>query len=209
MSEERTQRRLAAILAADVVGYSGLMETDEAGTLAALKAHMGALVLPAIAAHHGRVVKTTGDGCLAEFGSVVDAVRCAVAVQRGIVERNVGIVADKRLLLRIGVNLGDVVIEGDDLYGDGVNIAARLEQIAEPGGVLLSGTAYDQLQGKLGEHVEIRERQARQCAGSPSGACCDQDDVALMGRDVDAGEVRWPSSERADTRIHELNGRSP
>ena len=120
------------------------MELDEAGTLAALKAHMGALIVPLIAEHRGRVVKTTGDGILAEFGSVVDAVRCAVALQRGIAERNVPVAADKRLQFRIGVNLGDVVIEGADIYGDGVNIAARLEQLALPGGVLLSGTAYDQ-----------------------------------------------------------------
>src|SRR5262249_41141655 len=143
------KRRLAAILAADVVGYSRLIEEDEAGTLAALKAHMGELVLPAIAEHHGRLVKTIGDGCIAEFGGVVDAVRCAIAIQRGATMRNVDVTAGKRLEYRIGVNLGDVVVEEDDLYGDGINIAARLQQQARPGGVLVSGAAYDHLQGKI------------------------------------------------------------
>jgi TolB-like protein/class 3 adenylate cyclase len=155
MAEEHVQRRLAAILAADVVGYSRLIEKDEAGTLAALKAHMGELILPAIAEHHGRLVKTIGDGCIAEFGSVVDAVRCAIAIQRGATRRNVNVIATKRLEYRVGVNLGDVVVEGDDLYGDGINIAARLQQQARPGGVLVSGAAYDQLQGKIDAALEF------------------------------------------------------
>ncbi len=155
MPEERVKRRMAAILVADVVGYSRLMELDEASTLSALKTHMDTLILPAIAGHHGRVVKTTGDGILVEFGSVVDAVHCAIAVQRGVTELNVAVAADRRLLFRIGINLGDVVVEGADLYGDGVNIAARLEQLAQPCGVLLSGTAYDQLQGKLDVPLEF------------------------------------------------------
>src|SRR5882672_986594 len=143
MSEERVNRRMAAILVADVVGYSRLMELDEASTLSALKTHMDTLIFPAIARHHGRVVKMTGDGILVEFGSVVDAVHCAIAVQRDVTELNVAVPADRRLQFRIGVNLGDVVVDGADLYGDGVNIAARLEQLAQPGGVLLSGTVYD------------------------------------------------------------------
>src|SRR5262245_34035364 len=159
MAEERVQRRLAAILAADVVGYSRMMEANEADTLSGLKAHMNTLLLPAIAEHQGRVVKTTGDGLLAEFGSVVDAVRCAVAVQRAVAQRNAEVAADKRLQFRIGINLGDVVIEGADLYGDGVNIAARLEQLAQPGGVLLAGTVYDQLQGKLDVPLEFVGQQ--------------------------------------------------
>lgn len=186
------ERRLAAILAADAVGYSRLMELDEAGTLSALKAHMGVLIRPAIAAHHGRVVKTTGDGILAEFGSVVDAVRCAVAVQRGIAERNVAVAADKRLLFRIGINLGDVVIEGADLLGDGVNIAARLEQMAQPGGVLLSGTAYDQLQGKLDVPLEFVGEQHVKNIARPVRAYR----VLLDGRRVGW----WPGFRRVRRR---------
>jgi adenylate cyclase len=128
MPEERVQRRLAAIFVADAVGYSRLMELDEAGTLSALKTLMDSLFLPRVAEHRGRVVKTTGDGILAEFGSVVDAVRCAVTVQQAINERNIHVVPDKRLLFRIGINLGDVVIDGADLYGDCVNIAAPPER---------------------------------------------------------------------------------
>ena len=118
-------RRLAAILAADVAGYSRLMGTDEEGTLERLKALRRELLDPKIAEHHGRTVKTTGDGMLVEFASVVDAARCAVAVQQVMAERNIGVEADKRIELRIGINLGDVIVEGDDLYGDGVNIAAN------------------------------------------------------------------------------------
>src|SRR5258706_106582 len=130
MPEERVQRRLAAILVADAVGYSRLMELDEAGTLSALKTLMDSLFLPGIAEHNGRVGKTTGDGILAEFGSVVDAVRCAVAVQRAIGERNIHVVPDKRLQFRIGINLGDVAIEGADPSADRVHIAARLGERA-------------------------------------------------------------------------------
>src|SRR3954453_8113999 len=140
----RIDRRLAAILAADVVGYSRLMERDEAGTLARLKAHRKELVEPLLAEHRGRIVKLMGDGALCEFGSVVDAVACAIAIQQGMTEREQGIPEDERIRFRIGINLGDVIREEDgDLYGDGVNIAARLEQLAEPGGVVVSGTAYD------------------------------------------------------------------
>src|SRR5262249_41243961 len=135
MAEERAERRLAAILAADVVGYSRLMERDEAGTMTALKACMGELIGPAIAEYRGRIVKTIGDGCIAEFASVVDAVRCGVAVQRRIAERSTSAPGQAPLQFRIGINLGDVMVEADDLYGDGVNIAARLEQVADPGGV--------------------------------------------------------------------------
>src|SRR5277367_3012411 len=133
-------RRLAAILAADVAGYSRLMGADEEGTLERLKALRRELVDPKIAEHHGRIVKTTGDGLLVEFASVVDAVRCAVAVQQAMPERNAGIAADSRIELRIGINLGDVIVEGDDLYGDGVNIAARIEALADAGGVFVSNT---------------------------------------------------------------------
>ena len=149
MAEERVQRRLAAILTADVAGYSRLMGEDEEGTLAALSAHLKELIKPCIAEHRGRVVKTTGDGLLAEFGSVVDAVRCAVAFQEGMVERNADTQEDPRIEFRIGVNLGDVIVQGDDIYGDGVNVAARLEGLAEPGGICISGTVFDQIGKKL------------------------------------------------------------
>jgi len=142
-------RRLAAILAADVVGYSRLMEQDEAGTLAALKAHRSQFIDPLIANHGGRIVKLMGDGALVEFPSVVDAVACAVAVQQGMAARNAETPEDNRIVFRIGVNLGDVVIDGDDIYGDGVNVAARLETMAEPGGVCISGTVHEHIAGKL------------------------------------------------------------
>jgi TolB-like protein/Flp pilus assembly protein TadD len=144
-----TTRRLAAILAADVAGYSRLMGADEEGTLERLKALRGELVDPKIAEHRGRIVKTTGDGLLVEFGSVVDAVRCAVAVQQAMPERNTDVGADSRIELRIGINLGDVIVEGDDLYGDGVNIAARIEALADAGGVFVSNTVHDQVRDRL------------------------------------------------------------
>lgn len=128
------ERRLAAILAADVASYSRLMRKDEAGTLAALKAHQTAFVSPTIADHRDRIVKLMGDGVLVEFASFVEAVECAVAIQRGMAERNAGLPDDRRIEFRIGINLGDVVIDGDDIHGDGVNIAARLEALAEPAG---------------------------------------------------------------------------
>jgi adenylate cyclase len=134
-------RRLAAILAADVAGYSRVMGADEEGTHERLKAHLRELIEPKIAEHRGRVVKNTGDGFLAEFASVVDAVRCAVEMQRGMAERNAGIPPEKRIEFRIGVNLGDVIVETHDIFGDGVNVAARLEGLAEPGGVLVSNTS--------------------------------------------------------------------
>jgi len=142
-------RRLAAILAADVAGYSRLMGADEEGTLERLKALRRELVDPKIAEHHGRIVKTTGDGLLVEFASVVDAVRCAVAVQQEMPERNTAVAADTRIELRIGINLGDVIVEGDDLYGDGVNIAARLEALADAGGVFVSNTVHDHVRDRL------------------------------------------------------------
>jgi TolB-like protein/class 3 adenylate cyclase/Flp pilus assembly protein TadD len=142
-------RRLAAILAADVAGYSRLMGADEEGTLERLKALRRELLDPKIAEHHGRIVKTTGDGLLIEFASVVDAVRCAVEVQQAMPDRNSGVAADNRLELRIGINLGDVIVEGDDLYGDGVNIAARVEALADAGGVFVSNTVHDQVRDRL------------------------------------------------------------
>ncbi|MEE8043432.1 MAG: adenylate/guanylate cyclase domain-containing protein [Pseudomonadales bacterium] len=149
MAEKRVQRRLAAILAADVAGYSRLMGEDEEGTLATLTAHLKELIEPCIAEHRGRVVKTTGDGLLAEFASVVDAVRCAAAFQEGMAERNADAPEDRRMEFRVGVNLGDVIVQDDDVFGDGVNVAARMEGLAEPGGICVSGTVFDQIKGKL------------------------------------------------------------
>src|SRR5262244_1994524 len=142
-------RRLAAILAADVAGYSRLMGADEEGTLNRLKAHRRELIDPKIQEHHGRIVKTTGDGLLVEFPSVVDAVRCAVELQRAMIDRNTDIAEDKRIAFRVGVNLGDVIAEGGDIYGDGVNVAARLEALAEPGGICISRTVLDHIRDKL------------------------------------------------------------
>src|SRR5271169_5291503 len=148
MTGARVERRLAAILAADVAGYSRLMGADEEGTLARLKACRKALVDPKIAEYRGRIVKTTGDGMLVEFGSAVDAVRCAVEVQRGMALSNVDIPESKRVEFRIGIHVGDIIIDDNDIFGDGVNIAARLEGIADPGGICVSDDAHRQIRGK-------------------------------------------------------------
>ena len=149
MSSEHVERRLAAILAADVAGSCRLIGIDEEGTLARLKALRRTLFDPKIAEHHGRVVKNTGDGAIAEFASVVDAVRCADEIQRGMAEQNSDVPQDKRIELRIGIHVGDIIIEENDIFGDGVNIAARLEGIAEAGGVCMSDDAYRQIRGKV------------------------------------------------------------
>jgi TolB-like protein/class 3 adenylate cyclase/Tfp pilus assembly protein PilF len=149
LTDERAERRLAAVLAADVAGYSRLMGADEEGTLAQLKAIRKTLVDPTIAAHRGRIVKTTGDGMLVEFASAVDAARCAVEVQRGMARQNADVPQDARIEFRIGIHVGDVIIDENDIFGDGVNIAARLEGIAEPGGVCISDDAQRQIRGKV------------------------------------------------------------
>jgi adenylate cyclase len=149
MAEAREERRLTTIMAADVVGYSSLVEADEAGTLAALKRLRQTVLDPLLAEHRGRLVKLMGDGLIAEFTSVVEAVACAAAIQTRLADHVAEVPAEHRMVLRIGINLGDVVVEGDDLLGDGVNVAARLEQACPPGGVLIAGAAYDQLSGKL------------------------------------------------------------
>jgi adenylate cyclase len=154
MAEERVKRRLAAILASDVVGYSRLMGDDEAGTLAALKERHAQVIDPGIAANDGRIVKLMGDGTLAEFASVVDAVQCAIEIQRFMAERNAGAPQNRRIELRIGINLGDVILDGDDIYGDGVNVAARLEALAEPGGICISGAVRDAIGNKLSVDFE-------------------------------------------------------
>jgi TolB-like protein/class 3 adenylate cyclase/Flp pilus assembly protein TadD len=149
MSEERVQRRLAAILAADVVGYSRLMEADEGGTLTVLKSRRKQILEPLVSQHHGRVFKIAGDGVLVEFGSAVDAVRCAVELQNAMAAANDSQPEDRHVILRIGINLGDVMVEGSDLYGDGINIASRLESLAEPGGVCLSAMVHQNVKTKL------------------------------------------------------------
>jgi len=162
MGAERIQRRLAAILAADVVGYSRLMETDEGGTLAALRAHRKELIDPKIAEHGGRIVKLMGDGALVEFASVVDAVECAVAIQRAIAELSAGNPEDRRIVFRIGITVGDIIIEGEDIYGDGVNVAARLEALAEPGGIAISGMVHEGLGNRVeADFIDAGEQQVK------------------------------------------------
>jgi class 3 adenylate cyclase len=143
------ERRLSAILAADVVGYSALMEQDEAGTFNRLRSHRKELFEPEIEKHHGRIFKLTGDGLFAEFTSVVDAVECAVSLQRGLLERNAKLPEDKRIEFRIGINIGEVIVEGDDRLGEGVNIAARLQQLAKPGGICVSGKVAKEVEKKV------------------------------------------------------------
>ena len=149
MAGERVERRLSAIFASDIVGYSRLMEADEEGTLARMNAHRREFLEPAVAQNRGRIVKRTGDGVLIEFSSAVDAARCAIDVQRGMGERNAGVPPERRIELRIGIHVGDIMIEDDDIFGDGVNIAARLESIAQPGGICISDDAYRQVRGKV------------------------------------------------------------
>jgi adenylate cyclase len=159
------ERRLAAILAADVVGYTRLMGEDEAGTLAALKAHRAEFIEPKLAEHRGRLIKVMGDGALVEFSSVIDALACATELQRGMAERNKRAEHGLQIVFRIGINLGDVIVEGDDLYGDGVNLAARLEGLAEPGGICISAKVYDEVKNKLPlVYEDLGERKLKNVA---------------------------------------------
>src|SRR6516225_12092521 len=165
MSGERVERRLAAILATDVVGYSRLMGEDEEGTLVALKTLQSELFDPKVKEHCGRLVKTTGDGALVEFASVVDAVRCAAEMQRAMAERNAEIPAVRRIDFRIGINLGDIIIDEGDIYGDGVNVAVRLEALADPGGICVSRVVRDQVRDKLDFSFEdLGEQQVKNIA---------------------------------------------
>jgi class 3 adenylate cyclase len=159
MAEERVQRRIAAILAADVAGYSRLIREAEEGTLAAVKSDIAEAFDPNVVAHNGRIFKTMGDGLLTEFASVVDAVRCAVEIQRVMANRNAARPDDRKIEFRIGINLGDVVAEGDDLHGDGVNVSARLEGLADPGGIFISGTAFDQIHKNIDVGYEFLGEQ--------------------------------------------------
>jgi adenylate cyclase len=173
LATERVERRLAAILAADIAGYSRLMGADEEGTLARIKAYRRELIDPKIEEHRGRIVKTTGDGILIEFPSVIEAVSYAVAVQQGMVERNVGTPEEKRITFRVGVNLGDIIVEDGDIHGDGVNIAARLEGIAEPGGICISEDAFRQVLGKVdAEFADIGEQRSRTSLGRCGSTAC-------------------------------------
>jgi len=153
-------RGLGAILAADVSGYSRLMGADEEGTHERLKAHRGKLVDPKIKEHHGRIVKSTGDGALVEFPSVVDAVRCAAEIQRGMLDRDVDLTEDNRIRFRIDTNLGDIIVDDHDIFGDGVNVAARLEALAEPGGICISRVVRDQVRDKPPYTFEVMGKQS-------------------------------------------------
>jgi len=167
MPESRTERRLAAILAADIAGYSRLMGAD--GTLRQLKAHRKELIDPKITEYRGRIVKTTGDGMLVEFVSVVDAVRCAVDIQRNMIERNAEVPTETRIQFRIGINLGDIIIDDNDIYGDGVNVAARLEALADPGGIDVSRIVHDQVRDKLSFSFEDLGEQTVKNIARPIG----------------------------------------
>src|SRR6266849_6388354 len=169
MRDDRVDRRLAAIFASDVASYSRLMGADEEGTLRQLKAHRKELIDPKITEHRGRIVKTTGDGMLVEFVSVVDAVRCAVDIQRGMAERNDDVPTESRIEFRVGINVGDIISDDNDIYGDGVNVAARLEALAEPGGIMVSRNVYDQVRDKLSFGFEDMGEQAVKNIARPIG----------------------------------------
>ena len=203
-------RRLAAILAADVVGYSRLMAADEAGTHARLKALRKEFIEPKIAEHHGRVVKLMGDGALVEFASVVDAVQCAVGdPDAGVAERKAELPEDRRIAFRIGINLGDMIIEDDDIYGDGVNVAARLEALAEPGDICVSRTVYDQVEDK----VALRLR----ADSASSGSRTSREPVHVLSgayrtarrRRQGARQKHEPSARRGIWRCCGCGGRAP
>src|SRR6516164_8706421 len=185
-------RRLAAILAADVAGYSRLIGADEEGTHERLKAHLRKLVDPKIEEHRGRIVKNTGDGLLAEFPSVVDAVRCAVEVQRGMIDREPDVPEERRISFRIGVNLGDVIVEEHDIFGDGVNVAARLEGLAEPGGICISRMVRDQIRDKLPYPFEdMGEQQVKNIARRVRVYAWRPEAVADLSRPGLSARVSW------------------
>jgi TolB-like protein/lipopolysaccharide biosynthesis regulator YciM len=191
--EERVERRLAAILAGDIAGYSRLMGADEEGTLRQLKAHRKELVDPKITEHRGRIVKTTGDGMLVEFVSVVDAVRCAVEIQRGMAERNTTVPADRRIEFRIGITVGDIISDSNDIYGDGVNVAARLEALAEPGGIYVSRAVHEQVRDKLSFSFEDLGEQTVKNIARPIGVHRVRFAEPLMPNVHDAGAAAAPA----------------
>jgi class 3 adenylate cyclase len=162
LASEHLERRLTAILAADVAGYSRLTGRDEEGTHLQLREHLSSLVIPKVAEHRGRVVKNTGDGLLAEFGSAVDSVRCAIDVQRGMAKRNAAVPKESRIDFRIGINIGDIILDRGDIFGDGVNVAARLEGIADPGGICMSDDVVKQVRGRVAaEFIYVGEQQLK------------------------------------------------
>jgi len=194
MADSGVKRKLAAIMAADVVGYSRMMGEDEAGTLERLKAVRGELFDPLVAQHGGRIVKLAGDGALVEFPSVVEAARCAMAIQAAVEAHNAGTREDRRILFRIGINLGDVIVEGDDIYGDGVNLAARLEAQADPGGTCLSAGAFEQVRAKLDLQSEDMGELRLKNIASPVRA------YRIRARNADAGPVFAGASQRGARR---------
>jgi class 3 adenylate cyclase/pimeloyl-ACP methyl ester carboxylesterase len=200
------QRRLAAILAADVVGYSRLMGIDEVGTLTSLKSHRRELIDSSIASHRGRIVKTTGDGMLVEFASVMDAVACAVNIQRSMVRRNAGIPAEKKIVFRIGINVGDIIIDGDDIFGDGVNIAARLETLCESGGVCISRAANDQIRDKLSlTFADLGEQAVKNIARAVGVFGLTANDIAALpdaGARTSSDGAARDQADRYDQEIH-------
>jgi adenylate cyclase len=197
LTAERVERRLAAVLAADVAGYSRLMSGDEEGTLARLKAVRKDLVDPTIASHRGRIVKTTGDGMLVEFASAVDAVRGAVEIQNGMADQNASVPQDERIEFRIGIHVGDIIIDDNDIFGDGVNIAARLEGIAEPGGICLSDDAQRQIRGKIGIVFSDMGPQSLKNIAEPMRAWC----LLLNGNAPSTAPVN-PPPELAATLVN-------
>ena len=193
---EKVERRLAAVLSAVVVGYTRLMRADEEGTLARFRAHRAELVEPKIAEYKGRIVELMGDGLLVEFASVVNAVRCATEIQRGMAARNSGVPEDEQVVLRVGINLGDVIVEGDDVHGDGVNIATRMQEIAPARGISVSGVVYDSVRDKLDPGFEdLGPQQVKNIAETirATGSC-------LTQRRPARGKLRRSPSRPESTR---------
>jgi adenylate cyclase len=212
MAEERLQRRLAAILSADVVGYSRLMGIDEAGTLARLKAMRRDLVDPLIAAHSGRTFKLMGDGALVEFASAVDAVTCAIEVQKQVRECNAGSPEDSRIQFRIGINVGDIIVDGDDIYGDGVNVAARIQALADPGGIYISRGAAEQVRDKVPIKIETRGEQTVKNIARPIEIFCiidDGRDATVMAVNKSETSVQTPMvAEKSSIAVLAFNNMS-
>jgi adenylate cyclase len=199
----KIERRLAAIMVADVAGYSRLMGTDEVGTLSALKEHRRDRIDPTIARHNGRIFKATGDGLLVEFASVVDAVGCGVAIQRAMLAFNEGIHADRQIVLRIGINVGDIIIDGADIFGDGVNVAARLEALCEPGGVCISRSANEQVRDKLSlTFADLGEQTVKNIARSVGVFGLAAKDIAALPEEAvpQPGLRAWPTASHRFTR---------
>jgi adenylate cyclase len=206
MAEQRVERRLAAILAGDVAGYSRLMGLDEEGTLARLNAHRREFLEPTIGEHRGRIVKRTGDGVLIEFSSAVDAARCAIQQQRGMAQRNVGVPAEQRIELRIGIHIGDIMIDEGDIFGDGVNIAARLESIAQPGGICISDDAYRQVRGKVDANFQDSGEQDLKNIARPVRVYQWQPDTAVVADSVSANPAQPDKPSIAVLRFQNMSG---